>query len=121
MFEEPAKHLHRGLGRFIEALGEETQGVMMGFIAARFSDTGAFLRSVESTFTQKVGASGYAKIAPTAVWPEHNRPTREWAETGRRRGVRLRKGSYIFRNTATRMRQMEMQSRAMPHILRELG
>lgn len=90
----------------IEELGVEAVGVMMGFIQrGGFVDTGQFLQSVESQFVRAGGdTSGYAVVAPTAVWPEPDRPTRYFAERGVRGGVRLRKGIWLFRNTATRMR-----------------
>ena len=92
----------------IEEVGDEAAGILAGFTANR-----GFVRSGD--------AIGYAKVAPTAVWPTAARPTRTWAERGVRNGVRLRKGLWLFRNTATRTRQLDFEHMFAERIRRALG
>jgi hypothetical protein len=122
LFEpDVVRRVKRAIGKGVEEVGEESAGVMMGFIAARFMDTGAFMRSVESDFRQSGDNIGYAKVAPTAAWPEPGRPTKTWAETGQRGGKRLRKGAYIMRNTATRVRIFDLPKRFAKYIQEAIG
>jgi len=99
------KDVKDALAAGMAELGDEGAGVMMGFIAAGgFQKTGAFLSSVTSEIhrTDKMSA-GWVKVYPTDVWPDTDRPTRTWMETGRRGGVSMTKGAYAFRNTAKRL------------------
>lgn len=106
----------------IEEVGDEAAGILAGFTANRgFVRSGMFLRSISSEFVRSGDAIGYAKVAPTAVWPTAARPTRTWAERGVRNGVRLRKGLWLFRNTATRTRQLDFEHMFAERIRRALG
>lgn len=88
----------------LEAAGDEAASVLAGFISSSgFVKTGAFLRSAESELRAKSGQIGYVKIGVTDAWPEENRPTRTWYETGTRDGKKLRKGLGGFAKTRRRV------------------
>ncbi len=89
----------------LEALGDEASGILVGFIhQAGFVKTGAFARSVDSELRKRRDTEvGYVKVQVTDAWPKPDRPTREWLVTGRRNGVKLRKGNGVFAKTNTRL------------------
>lgn len=118
------RHLHEALGEGIQELGEEGEGILMGFIAkGRFEKSGAFLRSVTSETLSKTGLPNASTVTVTDDWKHGGagRPTKTWFERGYRNGVRLRKGSWGFRNTATRMRAMNFEQFFRDKIGRALG
>lgn len=92
----------------IEELADEADDIMGSFIMqGGFVDTGRLLRSVDADFIRTGGQIGYAKVLPTDVWPEPDRPTRTWIARGVRGGVKLRKQFDIFSRTATRVRSLD--------------
>lgn len=92
----------------IEELADEADDIMGSFIMqGGFVDTGRLLRSVDVDFIRTGGQIGYAKVLPTDVWPEPNRPTRTWIARGTRGGVKLRKQFDIFSRTSTRVRALD--------------
>lgn len=110
------------IAKGIERIGEESQGVMMGFIqAGGFVKTGELLHSVDAKFKRQPGGIGFSKVMPTAVWPEKNRPTRTWIARGTRKGQKLRPGYDIFSRTATRMRQTGIVEQIADDIAKALN
>jgi len=98
--------LHDAIAQGLEDLGDESAGIMASVISrGGFVKTGAFLTSIDS-IGKRTSGPGYVSVAPTDVWPAPNRPTRTWAETGTRNGVKLRKGIGVFRNTAKQTQGM---------------
>lgn len=97
----------------IEELADEGDDIMMSQIAAGgFVRTGQLLQSVDVVFVRRSrDVIGYAKILPTAVWPEPDRPTRTWIARGLRRGVKLRRSFDIFARTTTVLRRMQPEER----------
>ena len=89
----------------LEQTGDEAAGVLTGFIAqSGFVKTGAFMRSVDSKLlTKSADEPGYVKVAVEDAWPNSNRPTRTWAETGTRGGRKLRRGLGVFSKTNRRV------------------
>lgn len=99
---------HDAIAEGIQELGDDAVGIMMSHIqAGGLIDTGRLLRSVDDPMIRTGGAIGYVKVAPTAVWPEPDRPTRTWIARGVRSGKKLRKQYDIFSRTATRTRQID--------------
>lgn len=118
---EVVKRFKAAVGAEIEAIGDDAAGIMMGFVAAGgFVKTGRLLRSVTSEFRQTPGLIGYAKVYPTDVWPEPDRPTRTWISRGVRRGVKLRKAYDIFGRTTTRVKQQGVQQRVADAVQKVL-
>lgn len=109
LFEEDAiANFRQAVREGIEDLAEEADDIMASHIAAGgLIDTGRLLRSVDIIYIRTGDQIGYAKIMPTDVWPEKDRPTRTWIARGVRGGVKLRKQYDIFSRTATRVRQID--------------
>lgn len=102
----------------IEELADEGDDVMMAQIAkGGFVRTGQLLRSVDVVFVRRSrDVIGYAKILPTAVWPDPDRPTRTWIAHGVRRGVKMRRGFDIFTRTTTVLRRMQPAERIAARV-----
>lgn len=112
---------YRAVGDGIEELGEEGAEILQSFIhQAGLIDTGRLVSSVHSEFTQTRGA-GFAKVAPDAVWPDADRPTRIWLERGTREGKRLRSGKRPFSKTKTRLREIAYQRHFADRITKALN
>ncbi|MBI5289698.1 MAG: hypothetical protein HY873_12065 [Chloroflexi bacterium] len=107
------RNFKQAVAEGIEELADEGDDVMMAQISAGgFVRTGQFLRSVDVVFVRSsLDVIGYAKILPTAVWPDADRPTRTWIARGLRGGVKMRKGFDIFARTTTVLRQMQPEER----------
>lgn len=119
-------NLRRELGKGIQELGEEGEGILMGFISSKgFENTGAFLRSVTSAIALHNPAvyPDASMIEVTDDWAHHGkgRPTKTWFEEGKRNGVRLRKGRWGFKNTATRLKAMDYDKFFSDRIAKVLG
>ena len=92
----------------IEELADEADDIMGSFILqSGHVDTGRLLRSVDVVYIRTGGAIGYAKVLPTDVWPDADRPTRTWIAHGQRKGVKLMKQFDIFSRTTTRVRSID--------------
>lgn len=92
----------------LQELADEADDIMASVIAAGgLIHTGRLLRSVDAQYIRTGTNIGYAKIVPTDVWPEPDRPTRTWITRGMRSGIKLRRGYDIFSRTATRVRQID--------------
>jgi hypothetical protein len=118
------QNLHEALGEGIKELGEEGEGILMSFIArAGFEQSGRFLRSATSEQLSKAGHPDASTVTVTDDWKHMGagRPTKTWFERGYRNGVRLRKGGWGFKNTATRMRAMNFDEFFRDKIARALG
>ena len=109
---EVQKLIVGALNEGIEDLAQEGEGILVGFIhQSGFVKTGAFASSVDSEMRNRNAAEpGYAKLGVTDAWPNPNRPTREWLVTGRRGGVKLRKGNGVFAKTATRLKDFSAET-----------
>ncbi len=112
------RNFKQAVAEGIEELAEEGQDVMMAQISAGgFIRTGAFLRSVDVVFVRSSqDVIGYAKILPTATWPDSDRPTRTWIARGLRGGVKMRKSFDIFARTTNVLRQMQPQERIAKRV-----
>lgn len=112
------RNFKQAVAEGIEELADEGQDVMMAQISAGgFVRTGQFLRSVDVVFTRSSqDVIGYAKVAPTAVWPDADRPTRTWIARGLRGGVKMRKSFDIFSRTTTVLRQMQPEERIAKRV-----
>lgn len=107
-----ASRLRDQLGEAVQEVGEEGEGILMGFIArAGFESSGRFLRSVDSERKTKGGKIDASFVTVTDDWAHQGagRPTKTWFERGYRGGSRLRKGGWGFKNTGTRMRGMNFE------------
>lgn len=102
----------------IEELADEGDDVMMSQIAkGGFERTGQLLRSVDVVFVRRSrDVIGYAKILPTAVWPDPDRPTRTWLAHGVRSGTKLRRGFDFFTRTTTVLRRMQPEERIAARV-----
>jgi hypothetical protein len=105
----------------IDDIGNQTIGIMMGFISAGgFVKTHQLLESVDAKFRRKGGQIGYSLVAPTAVYPEKNRPTRTWLSRGTRRGLKLRAGYNIFTRTATAANRLDFTHQIADRVAKAL-
>ena len=98
------------LAEGVKELGEDAAEIMVGFISqAGFIATGAFISSTESVFKRRGRAEvGFAKVTPSDSWKGvSGRPPKTWLARGTRGGVKLRKGSDVFRQTTTRVNAMK--------------
>ncbi len=101
------ERFNRAVTEGLVELGDEASGILAGFVQqSGFVKTGAFIRSIDSQLKGDPLGIGYVVVAPTDVWPMHDRPTRTWYEQGRRKGVKLRKASGGFSKTRRRIRTM---------------
>lgn len=106
--DDPGQPFYRAMGEGIREMGDLGADILTQFVSqASFIDTGAFVGSVGSEFTQEKG-SGFAVIRPTDVWPAAGRPPRIWYERGTRAGTKLRKAGGGFAKTRTRLRQTSL-------------
>jgi hypothetical protein len=114
--------LYEAIGAGVKQIAEDfAVPVMMGFIEqGGFVKTRSLLLSVDSDFKQGDGRIGYAKVAPTDVWPKPKRPTRTWIARGERGGQKLRPGFNIFSRTATRVKQQNFEHEIADRIARLL-
>lgn len=98
------------LAEGVEELGEDAAEIMVSLIArAGFVRTGAFISSTESIFKRRGRDEvGFARVTPSDSWKGvSGRPTKTWLARGERRGVKLRKGSDVWRQTTTRVNAMK--------------
>jgi len=104
-------------------LADEASGVMVGYIHAHgFERTGQTWRSVTSEEHRDTpGGIGWFKVYPVDVWPPAGRPTRTWMEEGKRRGIKLRKGGYVFRKTAAYTNKLKYEAQFLERIARVLN
>lgn len=119
------ENLRRALSESVREVGDEGEGILMGFIAAKgFEKSGRFLRSVTSEpAMQSPNYPDASVLKVTDDW-KHNgpgRPTKTWFEEGKRNGVRLRKGSWGFKNTAARLKTFNFDEMFGERIRRALG
>jgi len=98
------KRVKGGIAQGIAALTELGEEIAVQYVHASFYDTGTFAANIKGTVKRSKGA-GYGKVAMDVQgrWPTPDRPTATWMETGMRAGVKLRKGTYAFRKTRTRV------------------
>lgn len=118
------ENLHKALSEAVKEVGEEGEGILMGFISkAGFEKTGAFLHSVDSEELHKSGLPDASTITVTSDWAHSGpgRPTKTWFEEGKRNGVRLRKGGWGFKNTAARLKTFNFDEMFGDEIRRALG
>lgn len=105
----------------IQELAEQGGDLVANFVrAGGFIDTGRFVGSTVVEITRTRGA-GWAKVYQEDQWPAPGRPTRTWMETGRRHGVRLRKGTYAYRKTARRLNKAKYEQVFLPKIVEAIG
>lgn len=118
------RNFRREIGEGIQEVGEEGEGILMGFISrAGFEKSGRFLRSVDSEKLEKSGFIDASSVMVTDDWKHMGagRPTKTWFEAGRRNGVRLRKGGWGFKNTASRLRTFNFEQFFADKIKKALG
>lgn len=115
------KKFRKELEEGVHAVGEEGEGVLMGFISkAGFQSSGRFMQSVD---TEKGRKDITSIVVVTDDWAHQGRgrPTKTWFERGQRGGVRLRKGGWGFKNTAKRLNAMDLNEFFSDRIPRVLG
>jgi len=100
------------INKGIADLANEGEGILLGFIhVAGFVKTGEFAGGVDSEMHTRPNEPGYSKLGVlTGAWPEKGRPPREWLVTGRRNGIKLRKGNGVFAKTATRLKDFSAET-----------
>lgn len=75
--------------------------------------TGAYVRSIETVFWR--GGRGFSVKATSRL------PIKDWLETGRRRGVKLRKGNYMWRAGKRKAKSFDYQQVVGDEIARVLN
>ena len=118
------ENLRRALSESVREVGDEGEGILMGFIASGgFVKSGGFLHSVDSEMLRSAGEPDRSTITVTDDWKHHGagRPTKTWFEEGKRNGVRLRKGRWGFKNTAARLKTFNFDDMFGERIRRALG
>lgn len=124
IFEPDAtKKLKEALSQGIEELGEQGGQMLAGFVrAGGFVNSGRFAGStVVELHRRNSGAVGWVKVYTENQWPEPDRPTRTWMETGRRSGVKLRRGTYAYRKTAKKLNKVTYDEMFLPRIMEAIG
>jgi len=102
----------------IAELADEGDDIMGSqILAGGFRRTGQLLASVDVVYVRSSKAAiGYAKILPTDVWPERDRPTRVWLSKGSRRGVKLRPGFDFFSRTTNVLKRLQPEERIAKRV-----
>lgn len=92
----------------IKEQGEKGREIMVALIERTgFVDTGDYVSGVEAKFTRSSRlTAGFALVATTDDYQAHGagRPTDTWLAKGTRKGKKLRKGSDVFTQTSTRLK-----------------